>query len=195
MPTQTALEVNFRRDPSIYDGQFSNNGWLQELPKPLSKLTWDNAIQIGPKMAEREGLKSMDVVTLELNGTKVTGPVWIQAGHPDHSVTVNLGYGRRAAGRAGTGAGFDAYPLRTIERALDRNRREAHQDRRLLPARLHPGLPDHGHGRWRNSSRGPRSHARGISQGAEVRERRRAARRTHALSRRSTTRNLPTPGA
>jgi molybdopterin-containing oxidoreductase family iron-sulfur binding subunit len=107
------LEVNLRRDPSIYDGQFSNNGWLQELPKPMSKLTWDNAIQIGPKMAEREGLKSMDVVTIELGGRKVTGPVWIQAGHPDHSVTVHLGYGRRAAGRAGTGAGFDAYPLRT----------------------------------------------------------------------------------
>jgi len=108
-----ALEVNFRRDPSIYDGQFSNNGWLQELPKPMSKLTWDNAVQIGPKMAEREGLKAMDVVTIELNGRKVTGPVWIQAGHPDHSVTVHLGYGRRAAGRAGTGAGFDAYAIRT----------------------------------------------------------------------------------
>jgi Fe-S-cluster-containing dehydrogenase component len=108
-----SLEINIRRDPSIYDGQFANNGWLQELPKPLSKLTWDNAIQIGPKMATREGLKSMDVITLEVDGRKVTGPVWIQAGHPDHSVTVNLGYGRRTAGRAGTGAGFDAYPLRT----------------------------------------------------------------------------------
>ena len=107
------LEINIRRDPSVYDGQFSNNGWLQELPKPLSKLTWDNAIQIGPKMAEREGIKSMDVISLEVDGRKVTGPVWIQAGHPDHSVTVHLGYGRRAAGRAGTGAGFDAYPLRT----------------------------------------------------------------------------------
>ncbi len=112
-PDPSSLEVNFRRDPSIYDGQFSNNGWLQELPKPLSKLTWDNAIQIGPKMAEREGIKSMDVVAIDLNGQKISGPVWIQAGHPDHSVTVNLGYGRRAAGRAGTGAGFDAYPLRT----------------------------------------------------------------------------------
>jgi len=107
------LEVNFRRDPSVYDGQFANNGWLQELPKPLSKLTWDNAVQVGPKMAAREGLKSMDVVSIEVNGQKVTGPVWIQAGHPDHSITVNLGYGRRAAGRAGTGAGFDVYPLRT----------------------------------------------------------------------------------
>jgi MoCo/4Fe-4S cofactor protein with predicted Tat translocation signal len=108
-----SLEVNFRRDPSVYDGQFSNNGWLQELPKPLSKLTWDNAVFVGPKMAERAGLKNMDVVALELNGQKVEGAVWIQAGHPDHSVTVNLGYGRRAAGRAGTGAGFDVYPLRT----------------------------------------------------------------------------------
>jgi MoCo/4Fe-4S cofactor protein with predicted Tat translocation signal len=108
-----SLEVNFRRDPSVYDGQFSNNGWLQELPKPLSKLTWDNAVLIGPKMADREGIKTMDVVTLELGGRKVTDPVWIQAGHPDHSVTVHLGYGRRKAGRAGTGAGFDAYALRT----------------------------------------------------------------------------------
>jgi MoCo/4Fe-4S cofactor protein with predicted Tat translocation signal len=108
-----SLEINLRRDPSIYDGQFANNGWLQELPKPMSKLTWDNAVLIGPKMADREGLKSMDVVRLELNGRSVTGPVWIQAGHPDHSVTVHLGYGRRAAGRAGTAAGFDAYPLRT----------------------------------------------------------------------------------
>jgi MoCo/4Fe-4S cofactor protein with predicted Tat translocation signal len=108
-----SLEVNLRRDPTIYDGQFANNGWLQELPKPMSKLTWDNAVLMGPKMADREGIKTMDVVTLELGERKVTGPVWIQAGHPDHSVTVHLGYGRRKAGRAGTGAGFDAYALRT----------------------------------------------------------------------------------
>ncbi len=108
-----SLEINLRRDPSVYDGQFANNGWLQELPKPMSKLTWDNAVMIGPKMADREGIKTMDVVTLELDGRKVTGPVWIQAGHPDHSVTVHLGYGRRKAGRAGTGTGFDAYALRT----------------------------------------------------------------------------------
>jgi MoCo/4Fe-4S cofactor protein with predicted Tat translocation signal len=108
-----SLEINFRRDPSIYDGQFSNNGWLQELPKPMTKLTWDNAVLVGPKMAAREGLKSEDMVTLELGGRKITSPVWIQAGHPDDSVTVYLGYGRTRAGRAGTGAGFDVYPLRT----------------------------------------------------------------------------------
>ena len=106
-------ELNIRRDPSIYDGQFSNNGWLQELPKPMTKLTWDNAILIGPKMAERLQVKTIDLVELELNGKKVTGPVWIQVGHPDNSVTVFLGYGRKRAGRVGTAQGFDAYPLRT----------------------------------------------------------------------------------
>jgi molybdopterin-containing oxidoreductase family iron-sulfur binding subunit len=108
-----AIELNIRRDPTIYDGQFSNNGWLQELPKPMTKLTWDNAVLIGPKMAERLGIKTEDVVELEMNGKKVTGPVWIQAGHPDNSVTVTLGYGRRRAGRVGTAQGFDAYALRT----------------------------------------------------------------------------------
>ena len=108
-----AIELNIRRDPTIYDGQFSNHGWLQELPKPMTKLTWDNAVLIGPKMAERLQIKVEDVVELELNGKKVTGPVWIQTGHPDNSVTVTLGYGRKHAGRVGTAQGFDAYALRT----------------------------------------------------------------------------------
>jgi molybdopterin-containing oxidoreductase family iron-sulfur binding subunit len=112
-PEANAIELNIRRDPTIYDGQFSNNGWLQELPKPMNKLTWDNAIQIGPAMAQRLNIKSEDVVELELNGKRVTGPVWIQAGHPDNSVTITLGYGRKRAGRVGTAQGFDAYALRT----------------------------------------------------------------------------------
>ncbi len=105
-------ELNFRRDPSIYDGQFSNNAWLQELPKPLSKMTWDNPLQMGPKMAEGMGVKSGDMVLVELNGNSMKLPVWIQAGHPDKSVTVFLGFGRQRAGRSGTGQGFDVYPLR-----------------------------------------------------------------------------------
>ena len=107
-----AIEINFRRDPSVYDGQFSNNGWLQELPKPMNKLTWDNPVLMGPAMAERMGFKTEDVVEFELNGKKVSAPVWVQAGHPDNSITVFLGYGRRRAGRVGTGAGFDMYELR-----------------------------------------------------------------------------------
>jgi MoCo/4Fe-4S cofactor protein with predicted Tat translocation signal len=108
-----SIEVNFRRDPSVYDGQFANNGWLQELPKPMSKLTWDNALLVGPKMAARAGLKTEDMVALEVGGREMIAPVWIQAGHPDYSVTICLGYGRTRAGKVGTGAGFNAYTLRT----------------------------------------------------------------------------------
>jgi MoCo/4Fe-4S cofactor protein with predicted Tat translocation signal len=109
---QPGVEINFRRDPSIYDGRFSNNGWLQELPKPMTKMTWDNPVLMGPNLAQRMGFKTEDMIRLELNGKAVTAPVWIQAGHPDNSVTAFLGYGRRRAGRVGTAAGFDFYPLR-----------------------------------------------------------------------------------
>ena len=117
MPTASAtagqgIEINFRGDASIYDGRFANNGWLQELPKPMSKLTWDSAVLVSPATAAEMGLASKDLVELELNGKTVKAPVWIQAGHADNSVTVSLGYGRWRAGRAGTGAGFDMYPLR-----------------------------------------------------------------------------------
>jgi Fe-S-cluster-containing dehydrogenase component len=114
-PNESApgIEINFRRDPSVYDGCFSNNGWLQELPKPLTKMTWDNPVLMAPKMAERLSLASEDLIRLELNGKTQIAPVWIQAGHPDNAVSVFLGYGRRRAGRVGTGAGFDFYPLRS----------------------------------------------------------------------------------
>ncbi|HKC72345.1 MAG TPA: TAT-variant-translocated molybdopterin oxidoreductase, partial [Terriglobales bacterium] len=72
------IEINFRRDPSIWDGQFSNNGWLQELPKPMTKITWDNPVLVGPKMAARLGLKTEDVIGLQLQGKKVSAPVWVQ---------------------------------------------------------------------------------------------------------------------
>ena len=109
------IELNFRRDPSIYDGRFANNGWLQELPKPLTKLTWDNPVMIGPVMAERMKLNFKDVVEVEFQGKKVKGPIWIQAGHPDNMITLFLGYGRSRAGRVGTGNGHNAYPLRTSQ--------------------------------------------------------------------------------
>jgi MoCo/4Fe-4S cofactor protein with predicted Tat translocation signal len=109
---QGEIEINFRRDPSIYDGQFANNGWLQELPKPMSKMTWDNPLLMSPKMAEQLKVQSKDMVRVELNGKSLDLPVWIQAGHPDNSVTIFLGYGRRMAGRVGNEVGFDVYPLR-----------------------------------------------------------------------------------
>ncbi len=169
-----AIEINFRRDPSVYDGQFSNNGWLQELPKPMNKLTWDNPVLMSPAMAERMGINTKDLVELELNGKKVTAPVWIQAGHPDNSITVFLGYGRRRAGRVGTGAGFDIYPLRTSATPWFTSRCRHPQDRRHLQPGLHAGLPDHGHAH-RCASPGAHREHRGIPQGTGLRAGRRAA--------------------
>lgn len=114
---QPGIEIIFRADPHIGDGRFANNGWLQELPKPLTKLTWDNAALISPKMAERLNLANEDVVELKYNGRSQNAPVWITPGHPDNSVTVNFGYGRTRAGKLGTGTGFNAYALRTSEAA------------------------------------------------------------------------------
>jgi MoCo/4Fe-4S cofactor protein with predicted Tat translocation signal len=121
------LEIVFRTDPTLYDGRFANNGWLQELPKPLTKLTWDNAAMVSPNTAKRLGLVNKigthggnvfaDTVTLEYGGRRVSKPVpvWIQPGHPDDCITLHLGYGRRRAGRVGNNVGFNAYEIRTSD--------------------------------------------------------------------------------
>jgi molybdopterin-containing oxidoreductase family iron-sulfur binding subunit len=106
------FEIVIRPDSHLYDGRFANNGWLQELPRPLTRLAWDNAAIVSPKMAERIGVSGGDVVELEIRGRLVEAPVWIGPGQPDGTVAVHLGYGRRAAGRVADGVGFDAYQLR-----------------------------------------------------------------------------------
>jgi molybdopterin-containing oxidoreductase family iron-sulfur binding subunit len=126
---QNALEVSFQLDPSVLDGRFANNGWLQELPKPITKLTWDNAVIASPATVERlkavghpamrggeHGQILSDVVTLTYHGHTIRGPIFAVPGHPDDAVTVHLGYGRSRAGRVGSGAGFNAYSLRTADR-------------------------------------------------------------------------------
>jgi molybdopterin-containing oxidoreductase family iron-sulfur binding subunit len=123
-----ALEIIFRPDPSIYDGRFAHNGWLQELPKPLTKLTWGNAIEISPATAERFGLSYetawrggehgqalVDVVELQYKGRKLLAPVWVTPGHADGCATVHLGYGRARGGSVGAGLGFNAYAIRTSD--------------------------------------------------------------------------------
>jgi molybdopterin-containing oxidoreductase family iron-sulfur binding subunit len=107
------LELLFRPDPMIWDGRFVNNGWLQELPKPFTKLTWDNAALISSSLAAREQLQNGDVVELQFQGRSLEAPVWIVPGQADNVVTLHLGYGRRLTGRVGTGSGFDSYALRT----------------------------------------------------------------------------------
>jgi molybdopterin-containing oxidoreductase family iron-sulfur binding subunit len=114
-PTGERLEVVFHRDYSVDDGRFNNNGWLQELPDPITKITWDNAIQMSRRTAVARGLESGDVVEIDVAGAKVRGPVWIQPGLVDNSLVMALGYGRSRAGRVGKGTGFNAYQVRTSQ--------------------------------------------------------------------------------
>ncbi len=110
-----SMEVIFRRDPLVYDGSRANNGWLQETPKPITNLCWDNAVFISPNQANKSNLETGDIIEIEVNGRKVKGPIWPQPGHPDNAITVFLGYGRTKAGRVGTDVGFSGYKLRGTE--------------------------------------------------------------------------------
>jgi hypothetical protein len=110
-----SLEIIFRPDPNVYDGRWSNVGWLQELPKPVTNLSWDNAALVSGATLTKYGLEEDDIVELTVNGRKVKAPVIVVPGHPDNSVTVHLGYGRSFAGRVGSGAGFNAYLIRTSD--------------------------------------------------------------------------------
>ena len=129
----SGYELVFRTDPSIYDGSFANNGWLQELPKPLTKITWDNVAHVSPNTAlqllgardNRTGSKGREhyvpKIDIQYRGRTLRGvPVWIMPGHPDGSITIHLGYGRTRPGRVGTQPdgkpqGFSAYDLRTAD--------------------------------------------------------------------------------
>lgn len=133
-PSGKNLEVRFVSDYKVDDGRFANNGWLQELPDPITKISWDNAILVSPRLARELGIEpsgsllqvarkelsdftvgkeNAHVFELSVGGRTVRGPVHIQPGLANYTVVVSLGFGRARSGRIGTGAGFDAYPLRT----------------------------------------------------------------------------------
>ena len=109
------LEVIFRPDPSVWDGCFANNGWLQECARPASSLTWDNAVIVSPALAGRLQLENDDVVEVSANGRTIRGPIWIQPGQASNTITLHLGYGREKLGRVSKGAGFNACALRTSD--------------------------------------------------------------------------------
>jgi molybdopterin-containing oxidoreductase family iron-sulfur binding subunit len=120
VPAQVPGDVNgvdivFRPDASLFDGRFNNNGWMQELPHPLTKLTWDNAILMSPKTAAMWHVTDEDLVDLSYGGRTIRGPVLRVLGHPDQTVTVHLGYGRASTGKVGEGVGFNAYQIQTAE--------------------------------------------------------------------------------
>jgi molybdopterin-containing oxidoreductase family iron-sulfur binding subunit len=138
---QGELEFSILPDPSVYDGRFANNGWLQEVPKPLTKTTWENVAYVSPKTAERLGFNQAgrdakelaggaqgtsfinttggnllsDAVKIKVNGLEIGKdvPIWIQPGQPDDVVTLFMGYGRTRAGRVGTGIGYSVFDART----------------------------------------------------------------------------------
>ncbi|MCU0492679.1 MAG: 4Fe-4S dicluster domain-containing protein, partial [Chloroflexaceae bacterium] len=114
-PAAEGLELILRPDPHIWDGQFNNVSWLQELPKPITQIVWDNAALVSPRMAERLELQNDDVVELRFNGNAIRAPIWITPGQVDEAVTLHLGYGRERAGRVGNGTGVNAYLLRTTD--------------------------------------------------------------------------------
>jgi len=118
--TPSRLEILFRPDSSIDDGRFANNAWLQELPRPLSKLTWDNVAMLSPSDAQSMGVTTGDVIRLEVTGQSVDAPVWIQPGHADGCISVTLGYGRSQTGQVANGVGFNAGLLRSSPQAWSR---------------------------------------------------------------------------
>lgn len=111
-PAPAGLELIFRPDPSILDGRFAHNAWLQELPRPLTTLTWDNAALISPATAAQLGVMTEDQVELRFQGRTVVAGVWVLPGHADNAVTLNLGFGRTAGGTVSAGVGCNAYQLR-----------------------------------------------------------------------------------
>ncbi len=121
-PVKTSqYEIAFRLDPSVQDGRYANNSWLQEIPKPISMITWDNFAIISVRTAHDLGLAPNEepyhanakMIRLIHDGKQLEMPVWVQPGHPDNTVTVFLGYGRERAGGVGSNLGFNTYRLRT----------------------------------------------------------------------------------
>jgi molybdopterin-containing oxidoreductase family iron-sulfur binding subunit len=106
------LTVLYRPDPGLWDGRFAENGWLQEMSRPFTRLTWDNAAELAPATAAHLNLREGDVVSIALDGRRLDVPVWILPGQAEDCVTLRLGYGRRRAGPVGTGIGANAYLLR-----------------------------------------------------------------------------------
>jgi len=128
-PTPESLEVVFAADYRVDDGRYINNGWMQEFPDPITKLTWENAALMSPATVNALGLRVLKrggvvkdgvvvgpVIRISSGGRTIEAPVLEAPGHADNSITLHLGYGRRITGKVGAGSGFDAYALRTADR-------------------------------------------------------------------------------
>ena len=117
------LEISIKPDATIFDGRFANNGWLQELPEPMTKITWDNVALMSPATAERLGIppersfssNSVPTVRITAGDETIEIAAWVQPGHADDSITLTVGYGRNNVGRVADGVGVNTYPLRNTQ--------------------------------------------------------------------------------
>ncbi|MBS0421382.1 MAG: 4Fe-4S dicluster domain-containing protein [Proteobacteria bacterium] len=114
-PGASQWAAAFVPDQSLLDGQFANNSWLQEIPRSLSKLTWDNAAYLSPRTAAALKVATGDEIEIHRDGRTIRAGAWVLPGQADNCLTLPLGYGRTHAGPVGSGVGFDAYPLRTFD--------------------------------------------------------------------------------
>ncbi len=131
-----ALEVRFTVDSKVEDGRFANNGWLQECPEPITKISWDNAILVSPRLGKelgiepggsliqvarkefgafQQGKEHAFIGELSLNGRTLRAPIHIQPGLSNYTVAITVGYGRGTTGRVGTGIGANAYSIRSSD--------------------------------------------------------------------------------
>ncbi|MDZ7690113.1 MAG: TAT-variant-translocated molybdopterin oxidoreductase [Balneolaceae bacterium] len=115
----TGIEVVIRPDSTVFDGRYANNGWLQELPDPMTKITWDNVALMSKATAEELGIEqaglgvaNVEKIAITIDGTTVEIPAWVQPGHADDSITVTVGYGRERIGKVANRTGVDTYPMR-----------------------------------------------------------------------------------
>lgn len=111
-PVADGSDIVFRLDPTVWDGRYANLGWLQELPKPLTTLTWGNVIAVSPAWARDVAVENGDVLEVDIDGRKISGPAWIMPGQADNTIGLWLGHGREDAGRVGNGVGYNAYAVR-----------------------------------------------------------------------------------
>lgn len=107
-----SIEVVYKSDYSIYDGRFMNNGWLQEMPDPITKLAWDNALLVSPSFARKNKLKTGDMVEVSTESSSLKSVVMVLPGTQEDTISITLGYGSAVAGRVGKGTGFNAYSLK-----------------------------------------------------------------------------------
>jgi MoCo/4Fe-4S cofactor protein with predicted Tat translocation signal len=114
----SAMELVIKADPTLYDGRFANNGWLQELPDPITKITWDTVALMSPTTAKNLGIRSRkfgdytyEMVNITVDGRSVEMAAWVLPGHADNAVTITTGYGRDGVGRVANGVGFNAFAV------------------------------------------------------------------------------------